>query len=115
LAKRLPVRPEDGRTKVYVIGHSGGGGLEFSFQDNELLDHEGPGDSHFSGDPCRLHYRAPTEKGNSGSPVFNSKQWQVIGLHHAGGILSHLNGKSGTYQANEGIALLSIIKAVNAA
>lgn len=115
LAKRLPVRPEDGRTKVYVIGHSGGGGLEFSFQDNELLDHEGPGDSHFSGDPCRLHYRAPTEKGNSGSPVFNSKQWQVIGLHHAGGILSRLNGKCDTYQANEGIALLSIIKAVIAA
>lgn len=111
-ARRLPLQPEQGRSQVYVIGHTGGGGLEFSFQDNELLDHEGPADNRFDGTPCRLHYRAPTEKGNSGSPVFNAADWRVIGLHHAGGVLSKLNGKPGTYPANEGIAMLSIIAAL---
>lgn len=99
---------------VYVIGHTGGGGLEFSFQDNELLDHEGPRDNRFDATPCRLHYRAPTEKGNSGSPVFNAADWKVIALHHAGGTLSRLNGKPDTYPANEGIAVLSIISAMRA-
>lgn len=94
-----------------MIGHTGGGGLKFSFQDNELLDHEGSADNQFTSVPCRLHYRAPTEKGNSGSPVFNDGYWQVIALHHAGGTLSRLNGKPGTYQANEGIAMRSILSA----
>lgn len=114
IARRLPVRPEDGPSRVYVIGHTGGGGLEFSFQDNELLDHEGPRDNRFDATPCRLHYRAPTEKGNSGSPVFNAADWKVIALHHAGGTLSRLNGKPDTYPANEGIAVLSIISAMRA-
>ena len=110
LALRLDKKP----SRVYVIGHTGGGGLEFSFQDNELLDHEGPRDNRFDATPCRLHYRAPTEKGNSGSPVFNAADWKVIALHHAGGTLSRLNGKPDTYPANEGIALLSIISAMRA-
>jgi V8-like Glu-specific endopeptidase len=61
-----------------------------------------------------LHYRAPTEGGSSGSPVFNSRLWQVIALHHAGGKLGmpKLNGKPGSYGANEGIALQSIITAL---
>ena len=36
----LPVVTDNPR--VYVIGHPGGRELAFSFQDNELLDHEGP-------------------------------------------------------------------------
>jgi V8-like Glu-specific endopeptidase len=63
-----------------------------------------------------VHYRAPTEGGSSGSPVFNSRLWQVIALHHKGGKIgmSKLNGKSGTYAANEGIAIQSIVAAVKA-
>jgi hypothetical protein len=38
-AKALPA-VEDGAT-VYIIGYPGGRDLAFSFQDNELLDHEG--------------------------------------------------------------------------
>ena len=106
----LPVLNGDAR--VYVIGHPGGRALSISFQDNELLDHEGP----TAGKPAipgvvRVHYRAPTEGGSSGSPVFNGSGWEVIALHHKGGTLGmpKLNGVSGTYAANEGVWLKSII------
>lgn len=109
----LPVLDDD--AKVYVIGHPLGGGLEFSFQDNALLDHEGPrhGRPVIDG-VCRLHYRAPTEKGSSGSPVFNDCYWHVIALHHAGGEMSRLNGKPGRHAANEGISIFSIREAIHA-
>jgi S1-C subfamily serine protease len=109
LARALPVLDEGAR--VYIIGHPGGRDLAFSFQDNELLDHEGPpaGRPQIPG-VCRVHYRAPTEGGSSGSPVFNSSSWEVIALHHKGGRLGmpKLNGVSGTYAANEGISIGSI-------
>ena len=102
--------------RVYVIGHPGGRDLSFSFQDNELLGHEGPP----SGKPplegvCRVHYRAPTEGGSSGSPVFNDNTWAVIALHHMGGELGmpHLNGEAGSYAANEGISMQSIAEAIH--
>ena len=98
IAPRLPLA--DGEQRVYVIGHPAGGSLSFSIQDNVLLDHEAP----------RLHYRAPTEGGSSGSPVFNS-QWKLIGIHHAGGTeMFRLNNKEGTYEANEGLWIKSIIQ-----
>lgn len=111
LAKGLALRGV--ATRVYVIGHPGGRELSFSLQDNELIDHEGPKD----GKPAipgvvRVHYRAPTEGGSSGSPVFNASEWQVVALHHKGGMLGmpKLNGVAGTYAANEGIWLQSIIE-----
>jgi hypothetical protein len=113
IARALPVLEDSPR--VYVIGHPGGRELAFSFQDNALIDHEGPP----LGTPptpgvCRVHYRAPTEGGSSGSPVFNAGLWQVIALHHRGGKIGVrcLNGKSGTYGANEGISILSIADAI---
>ncbi|MBV8091153.1 MAG: trypsin-like peptidase domain-containing protein [Alphaproteobacteria bacterium] len=113
IANSLPALNNDQR--VYIIGHPKGGELSFSLQDNELLDHEGPP----AGKPsrperCLIHYRAPTEPGSSGSPVFNqAPDWQVIGLHHAGGEYAHkLNGRSGTYAANEAIWIQSIAKAM---
>jgi hypothetical protein len=113
IAKVLPVLEETAR--VYIIGHPGGRDLAFSFQDNELLDHEGPP----SGKPqipgvCRIHYRAPTEGGSSGSPVFNRRQWEVIALHHKGHRtnMPRLNGADGSYAANEGIAIGSIREAI---
>jgi hypothetical protein len=113
VATALPVIDETAR--VYIIGHPGGRDLAFSFQDNELLDHEGPpaGKPQIPG-VWRLHYRAPTEGGSSGSPVFNSQLWQVIALHHKGGktAMPRLNGKDGTYGANEGIAIASIVAAM---
>jgi S1-C subfamily serine protease len=115
IAAALPVVDESAR--VYVIGHPGGRELAFSFQDNELLDHEGPpaGQPQIEG-VCRVHYRAPTEGGSSGSPVFNSRLWQVIALHHKGGKIGmpRLNGKPGSYGANEGVSMQSIIAAMRA-
>jgi hypothetical protein len=100
IALNLPI-VEDG-ARVYIIGHPKGGGLSFSLQDNELLDHESP----------FIHYRAPTEGGSSGSPVFNAK-WHLIGLHHAGREdMRRLNKKPGTYPANEGLWLRSIMAAI---
>lgn len=100
VAKRLPL--VDGVQKVYVIGHPLGGGLSISLNDNLLLDY----------DDRLLHYRAPTEGGSSGSPVFNQK-WDLIGLHHAGGTaMKKLKGQDGTYAANEGIWIQRIIKAM---
>jgi V8-like Glu-specific endopeptidase len=56
----------------------------------------------------RLHYRAPTEGGSSGSPIFNI-QWKLIGVHHAGDrAMARLNGQPGTYEANEGIWIQAI-------
>ncbi len=102
VAPRLPAN--DGQQRVYVIGHPLGGGLSFSLQDNVLLDMETP----------KLHYRAPTEPGSSGSPVFNA-QWKLVALHHAGGTaLPRLNGAKGTYAANEGLWIQSIREALTA-
>jgi hypothetical protein len=102
IAKRLPL--VDQNQRVYVIGHPRGGRLSYSIDDNLLLDHEKP----------RIHYRAPTEGGSSGSPVFN-QDWDLLALHHAGGMaMKKLNGKDGTYPANEGLYFHSILDAVAA-
>lgn len=113
VAAALPIVEDD--AKVYVVGHPGGRDLAFSFQDNELLDHEGPpaGRPQIPG-VWRVHYRAPTEGGSSGSPVFNAGLWEVVALHHKGGRLGmpKLNGQEGSYGANEGVSMLSIRQAV---
>jgi Trypsin-like peptidase domain/MAP3K TRAFs-binding domain len=106
LARTLPaIEPE---ARIYIIGHPRGGALSFSFQDNELLDHEGPpaGSPQIQG-VCRVHYRTPTVVGSSGSPAFDAKLWEVVALHHKGGSMGvpKLNGRQGSYAANEGLAL----------
>jgi MinD-like ATPase involved in chromosome partitioning or flagellar assembly len=99
--------------RVYVIGHAGGHALQVAIKDNELLDHEGPP----AGAPStagivRVHYRAATAPGSSGSPVFD-EQWQVIAIHHGAGTeVPRLNGKTGTYAANDGVWIQSIVEAV---
>jgi hypothetical protein len=42
--------------------------------------------------------------------------WQVIALHHKGGKIGmpRLNGKPGSYGANEGVSMQSIIAAMRA-
>ncbi len=123
-APEVKLKPDDdGRdgTAVSVIGHPLGGPLSLSrvfdlTGANGMLVDYGPrrkGED----DPVYLHYRAATQPGNSGSPVFETKHWTVIGLHHAGfnenaGGLPRLTGKAGTQVANEGICLRSIRHAI---
>ncbi|TCM51066.1 V8-like Glu-specific endopeptidase [Rhizobium sp. PP-F2F-G48] len=111
LAKRLPLA--DGKQRVYVIGYPGGGELSISLENNRLLDHEGPPQGVPSDNPYRrVQYQAPTEGGNSGSPVFNGHNWQVIALHHAGGKnITRLNQNPERWPANEGIWIQSICEA----
>lgn len=101
IASALPkvVFDDDGkpRTRVYVIGHPMGGEMAVSLYDNGLLDR----------DQRRLHYRAPTQPGSSGSPVFND-QWQLIGLHHAGGTLQKITTKTEQHEANEAFTIDAI-------
>jgi V8-like Glu-specific endopeptidase len=102
LAQALPIVQTSSR--VYIIGHPAGGTLSLSLQDNALLDHQDP--------PGFIHYRTPTVGGSSGSPVFN-RDWDLIGLHHSGdSSMRKLNGKQGTYEANEGIWIRAIINAI---
>jgi V8-like Glu-specific endopeptidase len=75
--------------------------LQFSIKDNKLLALK----DRF------VHYRAPTQGGSSGSPVFN-EFWELIALHHAGGFnVPKLDG-DGVYAANEGISILSIVEQI---
>jgi V8-like Glu-specific endopeptidase len=61
-----------------------------------------------------MHYRTPTMGGSSGSPVFVDNRWTAVGLHHSGSAtMQKLNGRRGTYRANEGIALGCISKALS--
>jgi V8-like Glu-specific endopeptidase len=93
LAPRMPLLEAHPLERVYVIGHPLGRlDVQLSIADNHLLDY----------DDTKVHYRAPTEPGSAGSPVFN-RRWAVIALHHSGSFdMPRLHG-SGTYSANEGI------------
>ncbi|WP_395007162.1 serine protease [Undibacterium sp.] len=99
IARAMPVNTPESR--IYVIGHPGGGTLSFSLQDNELVNYN---DAH-------IWYRTPTEGGSSGSPIFNS-QWELVGVHHKGGapVASVINGES--VEANEGLRWSAIRKAI---
>jgi hypothetical protein len=110
ISKKLPpvCRSREDAQRLFVIGYPGGTELAFSMSDNFIIDHEGPP----KGKPrpkerVRLHYRSPTQKGSSGSPVFD-REWKLVALHHAGGLLKRLNQKRGEDFANEGVWIESI-------
>jgi Trypsin-like peptidase domain len=109
IAPVLPPRavPAAEKSQLFIMGHPGGGELSVSLNNNELVDHEGPADGAVPPPRVRIHYRTPTERGNSGSPVFYGDNWQVIGIHHKA-VFEPLTPVAGPYEANEAIWIQSI-------
>jgi hypothetical protein len=102
-ANTLPEAAGEAPHRLYIIGYPGGRGLEFSLHDNLML---GCNDR-------RVHYRTATEGGSSGSPVFEQVNWEVVALHHAGkGRMPRLDDPEEVYEANEGIPIDAIRKAI---
>ena len=77
-----PLIGEEGKVAigeaVNVVQHPGGRVKQIVIRDNRLVD--------LPDDPAMkpfFHYQADTERGSSGSPVFND-QWEIVALHHSG-------------------------------
>ena len=82
---------------VNIIQHPGGRFKQIAMYHNLVT---------FSDDNI-IQYLTDTEPGSSGSPVFNSK-WEVVALHHSGGMLKEPNSKQNLLR-NEGISINKII------
>ena len=114
----LPLIEKKGKILVdeYVaaIQHPGGAPKKIALRNNKVVDVFDD----------FIHYTTDTERGASGSPVFND-QWQVVALHHAGvkkrdsaGRVLAVDGAVWTpamgedriaYVANEGVRISSIM------
>ncbi|WP_396273676.1 trypsin-like peptidase domain-containing protein [Hyphomonas sp.] len=103
--------------RVFVVGHPNGRGLEITFEHNYIIDHElkNPA-AKATPQPVRIHYRAPTEPGNSGSPVLSTSSLKLIGIHHStpDEPLGRMRKPNESYKANEGLWIQAIIAAVRA-
>ena len=101
------------RPIVISISYPYGGPIRFGNVNNYLLDYERPLFD-VAGRPVDrpiiLHYTAASEPGSSGCPILNG-DLQVIAMHRgASDQARRLNGISGTYAANFGIWIQSIIQ-----
>jgi hypothetical protein len=102
-------------SRVYVIGHPNGRGLEITFEQNFIIDHEQRNPAaKVTPSPVRIHYYAPTEPGNSGSPVLSAFSRKLIGLHHltTDKPLGREKKPNEAYRANEGLWIQAILAAV---
>jgi hypothetical protein len=91
-----PIIPQDGEKpqRIYVVGHPQGGELTVTLYDNSLVAY--PEDRY-------VHYRSPTEGGNSGSPVFR-RDLKAFAIHHKA---------RDELQVNEGVLFEPIIQAIS--
>lgn len=80
---------------VNIIQHPNGGPMEVSLRFNQVVIVEDK----------RVYYLADTEKGSSGSPVFDD-EWKVVALHHSGGELDAAGRL--IVEANAGISIDAI-------
>jgi V8-like Glu-specific endopeptidase len=91
---------------VTIIQHPLGGTKQIALTANKII--------RIDRDRHKLYYQTDTERGSSGSPVFNN-EWKVIALHHAGktedegGLV--VDDKTGEKRgANEGILIKQIVQ-----
>lgn len=82
---------------VTIVQHPKGGCKQISLTDNKVS-------AVFDN---KVQYTTDTEPGSSGSPVFN-QEWELVALHHAGGMMEGPNGDRSFI--NEGISIVSIIE-----
>lgn len=123
----LRLIPESGKgipgEHVSIIQHPAGGTKQVVLRKNEIIALD---DAAFAGQRNEfLHYTADTERGSSGSPVFND-QWDLVAVHHkaiaardeSGECLTK-NGKTWTmadgleakqWIGNEGVRVSAIFK-----
>jgi V8-like Glu-specific endopeptidase len=95
----LALRPRDLNPgeRINIIQHPGGQPKQISMQNNIV--------EYIDGDV--LQYVTATLPGSSGSPIFNDR-WQVVGLHHAGGLIAEpTTGRF--FNRNEGIVMGKIL------
>lgn len=89
---------------VVPIGYPGGRDLSYSFGSNPILDHDLHRDL---GSPRVVHYKADTEPGSSGCPIFD-RSGDVVAIHRkftTHRIAGSPKRYAGRYAANEGIGL----------
>ncbi|WP_082393028.1 trypsin-like peptidase domain-containing protein [Nocardia arizonensis] len=94
--KLRPQRAVRGQ-RVNIIQHPGGHYKKISMQNNFVA----------YADERLIQYTTSTEPGSSGSPVFDNA-FEVIGVHHAGGMLAE-PGSTERYLRNEGISAVAIL------
>jgi V8-like Glu-specific endopeptidase len=101
----IPLKPVDIQVSAFVniIQHPGGGPKQIGLYHNTVV---------FVGDG-RVQYLTDTLPGSSGAPVFNDA-WQVVALHHSGGMLREPGTKQSFYR-NEGIAIATVLADLAAA
>jgi V8-like Glu-specific endopeptidase len=96
----------ENETPVNIIQHPEGRTKEIALTANKII---GKNEK-----KCKIFYETDTQKGSSGSPVFN-KTWKVIALHHLGKTMDEggleINPDTGERRgANEGISIKCIIE-----
>jgi V8-like Glu-specific endopeptidase len=83
---------------VQIIQHPQGGEKRIAYRMNVVA----------YADSEVVQYLTDTLPGSSGSPVFN-REWQVVALHHAGGLLPEPQNVGGYFLRNEGIHVNTLI------
>ena len=89
----LPPAPSKPPAEVFVISHPNPDEPSYSFQNTDLLMHDGNTRGVKTLLPGRIHYTTGTIKGSSGGVALNAKL-KMIGLHHAGGdAIARIDGR----------------------
>lgn len=98
---RRPGKPLELNDRVCIIQHPEGGPKKISVHKNLVR----------SITDGRVQYLTDTDKGSSGSPVFDER-WDLVALHHAGKSVRVDNDR--TENRNEGIAIETVIAGIRA-